>query len=271
MSGAGGRHLVTFLSDFGLRDSYVAEVKGVILGLAPTVHLVDVSHDVPAHDLMAGAYLLARVVAAFPPATVHLAVVDPGVGGGRRALAVDTGREILVGPDGLLGLALQGRPPRRTIALPDTVAGARVSPTFHGRDVFGPAVGRLAHGESLTRLGRVTDPPAAFPARGPLVGRGGVRGRVIHVDRFGNLITDIGRAMAAQARGGASPGVRMTVGLCGRRIRGLVRTYSDAPRGTLVALWGSADLLEIAVVEGDARQRLGARRGTPVAIQERSG
>ena len=256
--------VVTLTTDFGLRDAYVAEMKGVILGLTSAVHLVDVTHEVPAHDVTEGALALEAVAPCFPPGTVHLAVVDPGVGTARRGIAVAARGQVFVGPDnGLFTPFLDGEWRAVELASPDHRMPS-VSRTFHGRDVFAPAAAHIARGLALARLGPpVTDPVRlAWPRARELAGT--VAGAVVHVDRFGNLVTSI----PAEAVDGLDPGT--TVRVAGRAVP-LVGTYADLAPGRAGALVGSRNRLEIAVREGSAAATLGARRGTPVVISRRTG
>ncbi len=247
--------VITLLTDFGVADTYVGQMKGAILAIAPAATLVDLTHAVPAQDVFAGAFLLWTAVAAFPPGTVHLAVVDPGVGSSRRALAVQTQRgDRLVGPDnGLLMPAaerLGGIGSAVGLATP-----ASASATFHGRDVFAPAAARLAAGAPLRDLGRpVTD---LVELSLPTANEDG--GQVVHVDVYGNLITNIPADSLA----------RDSVVAVGDAQVPLVAFYEQAQPGALLALIGSAGLLEISVRNGSAAERLGARRGTPVTLSSR--
>jgi S-adenosylmethionine hydrolase len=247
------RPLVTLLTDFGTADGYVAEMKGVLLAHAPEAQLVDAAHDLPPHDVEAARLALARYWRRYPEGTVHLAVVDPGVGSERRALAVASHGRLLVGPDnGVLSPALL-LPGARAVALPVPAGG---SATFHGRDVFAPAAARLAGGVSLEALGEPCDDPVV--RRTPEAHRqpdGAVRGEVIAVDRFGNLITNLIARRAA------------TFELAGRRVA-LARTYADAAPGALVALTGSSGLVEIARRDGSAARELGLARGAPVVMRQ---
>jgi len=243
--------IVTLLTDFGTADGYVAEMKGVLVSLAPEVTLVDVAHDLPAHDVEAARLAVARYWMRFPPGTVHMVVVDPGVGGARAAIAAACEGRFLVGPDnGVLSPALLHRDARCVrLTIP-----ANASPTFHGRDVFAPAAAQLASGVALDALGEPYDDPVV--RRTPEAVRradGGVEGVVIAVDRFGNLITNL-----IAHRGGG-------VELAGQMVP-LARTYSDVGEGALVALTGSAGLLEIAVRDGSAAHRLGLGRGDAVVL-----
>ena len=243
------RPLVTLLTDFGTADGYVAEMKGVLLSAAPDATIVDLTHDVPPHDVDAARLALARCWRRFPAGVVHLVVVDPGVGSARAALAVESDGRRLVGPDnGVLSpaLLLAGA---RAVTLP-VPAGA--SPTFHGRDVFAPAAARLATGIAIDALG----PPCAEPIvrRTPEARRredGALIGEVIAVDRFGNAVTNL-----IGVRGGA-------VEVAGRRIP-MQRTYADVAPGSLTALCGSSGLIELAVRDGSAAREHGLGRGAEV-------
>lgn len=246
------RPLITLLTDFGTADGYVAEMKGVLLSAAPAAQLVDVSHDIPPQDIEAGRLALARYWRRFPPGTVHLVVIDPGVGGSRAALAVASDERWLVGPDnGVLSPALL-MADARAVALA-TPAGA--SATFHGRDVFAPAAARLLLGEDLDALG----PDASDPIirRTPEPRRqsdGSFLGEVIATDRFGNAITNF-----LGHRGGMVE--------VGAAVLPVARTYGDVAPGEPVALCGSSGLIEIAIRDGDAARVLGLRRGTPVRLR----
>lgn len=249
--------VITLLTDFGTADGYVAELKGVLLSEAPGVTVVDATHDLPAQDVEAGRLALARYWRRFPRGTVHLAVVDPGVGSTRAALAVESDGRFLVGPDnGVLSPALLvagARAVRLTV-------GPRASATFHGRDVFAPAAARLALGAALDTLGE----PIAAPVvrRTPEARRladGSVEGCVIAVDRFGNAVTNL-LAGPASTRPGA------TLEVAGRVVP-VRRVYADAEPGEPVALAGSNGLLEVAVRDGSAARGLGVARGARVVLR----
>lgn len=243
--------LVTLLTDFGTADGYVAEMKGVLLTLAPEARLVDASHELPPQDVEYARLALARYWRRFPVGTIHLVVVDPGVGSARRAIAVASDGRLLVGPDnGVLSPALL-LPGARAVTLP-TPPGA--APTFHGRDLFAPAAARLATGAALEALGEPCDDPIV--RRTPEARRlddGAVLGEVIAVDRFGNLVTNL-----LTMRGGS-------LEVAGQRLA-VRRTYADVAPGTLLALVGSSGLLEVAVREGSAARRLGVARGAAVRL-----
>ena len=262
--------LVALLTDFGLRDHYVGAMKGVVLAACPEATLVDVGHEVAAHDVMEGALTLAAVVTAFPAGTVFLAVVDPGVGSGRRGLAAEAGGYRFVGPDnGLLSLALSERERPRVHAL--TNAGLfrhEVSPVFHGRDVFAPVAGLLARGLPLEDVGpAVMDPVTlAVPAlEHPRPGDW--RAVVLHVDRFGNLTTNLRKAELEAISASVPEGEAGLLVELEDSVIPLARTYSDVAVGQPLALIGSSGRLEIAVHRGSAARVLGAGEGAVVRLR----
>jgi S-adenosylmethionine hydrolase len=255
--------VITLTTDFGARDPYVAEMKAVILGLNPTVRFIDVSHEVAAHDVIEGALAVQAIAAVCPEGTIHVAVVDPGVGTRRRGLVVAAAGQLFVGPDnGLFTPVLAGSDWRAFELRSAEYRRSQVSATFHGRDVFAPAAAHLARGIAPASFGPpVTDPVRIALAATREVG-GEVRGRVIHVDRFGNLVTSIDSETVERLSRGS--GV-LTVRIGGRRMP-VVRTYGDLSMGGAGALAGSHGRLEIAVREGSAATRLRARRGTMVRL-----
>lgn len=257
--------VISLLTDFGLADPYVGEMKGRILAGAPGVDLVDLTHSIPAGDIAAGAFLLSRAWEAFPEGTVHLAVVDPGVGTRRAALAVDASGHWFVGPDnGLLSMAV-GTPDRIWRLDADRVVpGQKPSPTFHGRDLFAPAAVRLAQGEDpagmATEARSMTGLEPVFEQRGDRL-----VGEVLWVDHFGNAITAIG----ADALAEVGPEVQVRVGAL--RLQGLHRTFGDVESLTPLAYIGSGGTLELAVRDGDLSERFGIERGSRVEIRPRTG
>jgi S-adenosyl-L-methionine hydrolase (adenosine-forming) len=263
--------IITLTTDFGLVDSYVGTMKGVILNIAPDARLVDITHDVNPQDTHQAAYIVHTFYSYFPSGAIHLVVVDPGVGSERRAIALSTPAALFVAPDnGVLtyvwrdALSTWGPEACEVVELAEPRFWlGRVSSTFHGRDIFAPVVGHLARGASLYSLGprlpRLTEAELEQPASGR---NGGLVGRIIHVDHFGNCITNITPQHLAQA--GLSE--HMIVQIIDQRIAGLHRTFSDVPVGALIALIGSNDHLELAVRNGNAAQTLGVSIGDTVRV-----
>jgi S-adenosylmethionine hydrolase len=263
--------LITLTTDFGLSDSYVAQMKGVILTIAPDAVLIDVTHKIPPQDCTAASAVLADTVDAFPIGTIHLVVVDPGVGTDRRAIAVeargkkDAGELRFVAPDnGVLTRVLEGREISRAVRLSEPrFWRTHVSQTFHGRDVFGPVVAHWSRGVDLAEFGPALDSPfVKLPVPQPIREGRTVRGEVVRTDAFGNLITNIGAAQLADA-----DRERLMVEIGTQRIAGISRAYQDRPSGELVAVIGSSGMLEIAVCCGRAGEVLAAWSGDNVVVR----
>jgi len=264
------RPIITFLSDFGHTDWFVGVVHGVLHSLAPDAHVVDLSHSIPPANIAHGAFMLEAACPDFSPGTVHLAVVDPGVGTSRRAIAAIAHGQVFVGPDnGLLEWAFVD-----PNCLVHELAYEKhfrqpVSRTFHGRDVFAPVAARLARGEAITSCGpRVTD-PVRLAQHEPERRSGSLIGHVVFLDRFGNALTNLTSTSIAAAFGEVTDDASLEVRVLDRRIAGLSRSYGDAPVGTLVAIIGSSGRLEIAQVGGAASERLGIGEGDAVVVRRR--
>ena len=255
--------IITLTTDFGLRDAYVGAMRGAILCRNPAARLCDITHEIDAQDIRSAAGILASACPHFPPGTVHLCVVDPGVGTARHGIVAQAGAHLFVGPDnGVLLLALEalGGWEAHRIERPELFALA-VSTTFHGRDVFGPTAGELSRGMRVSEVGRAqTELVPAPRAPEPSVTERAVRGEVVRVDRFGNLITNLPATLLPECPG------RITVGQ--HVAQAFVSTYGDAPPDAgLVALVGSDGELELAVPCGHAARRLGLGVGAPVVVQ----
>ncbi len=257
--------LITLTTDFGTRDPYVAAMKGVSLSLQPDVGLIDVTHEVPAQDVMHAAFVLRQAYPFFPAGTVHVVVVDPGVGTARRAIALRAGEHLFVGPDnGVFALVLDADTLNEVVVLdrPEYWRVPQPSPTFHGRDIFMPAAAYLAAGYPLQALGTPLSDirPLRWPL--PLVDAEGVRGFVIHIDHFGNCISNI-RPDDVECHRSGRP-LRCYVGTT--TVNALSTTYAEVPAGDPLLLYGSAGLLEVAVNGGNAAEMLDIRRGAPVTL-----
>jgi S-adenosyl-L-methionine hydrolase (adenosine-forming) len=244
--------IITLLTDFGTADGYVGEMKGVLLSEIPSATLVDITHEIPSHDVELGRLTLARYWRRFPPGVVHMAIVDPGVGSNRAAIAVASEGRFLVGPDnGLLSPALLIPGVRvARLEIPPTAAA-----TFQGRDVFAPAAARLAAGLALDAVGGPAADPIVRRTPEPRRGlEGELIGQVIAIDRFGNAVTNL------------LGGRRGSVAVGDRRMQ-LHRTYTDLGAGELGAVIGSTGLIEIVVREGRASDVLSLARGSPVSLR----
>lgn len=272
--------IITLTTDFGTTDPYVGVMKGVILGINPQARLVDLTHAVGPQQVLQGSFLLGTAFRYFPPGAIHLAVVDPGVGSARRALAVQAEGHYFVAPDngllshalGALGLIKGGR--GQSPALTSLKPGMRavcltnprfwlhpVSSTFHGRDIFAPAAAHLSAGARLEELGETVSSLLLYPLSPPRRRGGSILGRVLHIDRFGNLVTDIpGRDL---------PQGPLTILVGGRAIQGLSSSYAEVPgdgESPLLAIVGSAGYLEVSARNTSAAALLAVGLGHSVRI-----
>lgn len=273
---------IALLTDFGTADVFVGVMKGVIHARAPRARVVDLTHEIPPGDVPAAALRLWQTAPHMPRGTIYLAVVDPGVGSSRRAVAVAMPSFACVGPDnGVFTWLLAREPSSRAVEIPLPPSG---SATFHGRDVFAPAAARLAAGTPVHRLGaavsdlRTLPPPRLFLEEAPAAAAtAAVRGEILLADRFGNLLTSIGVLCAGAGFLRVDPwipgcpqmrleGPGFAVHLPGGQAAQLVHTFSDAPDGSLLAYIGSDGLLEIGVNRGSAVEMLGLQRGAEVVL-----
>ena len=261
------RPVVALLTDFGTRDHYAGTMKGVVLGLCPDVTLVDISHDIDPHDVLAGALELAASYRFFPAGTIFLVVVDPGVGSARRPLAAEAGGYRFVAPDnGVLSLVFREAAPKRVVELTERkYARPTVSRTFEGRDRFAPAAAWLAKGLELSALGRTLTTWTTLDVPEAVVTDSQIVAEILRVDRFGNLITNLDRRTFERfATGGADAGIEITAGT--QAVDRVVATYAEAAPGSVCALFGGSDHLEVAVNGGSAAERLQLARGARVTV-----
>lgn len=257
--------IITLTTDFGTKDAYVGQVKGVILARCPEATLVDLTHRIPPQAVTQAALSLASSVPHFPTGTIHLAVVDPGVGTNRRPIMAQAGGNLFVAPDnGLLTLILDAHPQAQVRVITNQqYMNERISPTFHGRDLFGPVVGHLAAGLDPARLGDPIDNPVRLDLEPPVLKSGRITGRVVMVDRFGNLITNIPVEMILAPHSNRAP----VFHVAGQTLSGLHLTYAEAEPGNPLALIGSFDLLEIALNQGRADDFFGLSVNDPVEVE----
>lgn len=256
--------LITLTTDFGVGSPYVAAMKGAILSINPAATLVDITHTVCPQDIRHGALILADVTDRFPAGTIHVAVVDPGVGTDRAIVCACLGRQTYVAPDnGLLSLVARRAAPGLLIRLADPAYWLQpVSATFHGRDIMAPAAGWLSLGLDPRRLGPPVERLADLEWPEPRATEGRVEGEVLAVDSFGNLITNVPGDMLTAACADDRTAVTCGAG----RASGIVRTYADRLKGELIALVGSTGRLELAIVGGSAAEVLRVGPGHPVTI-----
>jgi S-adenosyl-L-methionine hydrolase (adenosine-forming) len=260
------RPVIALLTDFGTRDHYAGTMKGVALGICPDATLVDITHDIAAHDVLGGALELAACFKYFPASTIFLVVVDPGVGSQRRGLAAEAGDYRFVAPDnGVLSAVFEEHPPRKVVELSERkYARPTLSRTFEGRDRFAPAAAWLAKGIDLGALGRPAARIHSLQIPKPTAGEEQIAGEVLRVDRFGNLVTNVDRRTFERLASGAVD-IRIGPHAVGR----VVSTYADMPAGEVCALFGSTDHLEVAANGTSAAALLALERGAPVTIARR--
>ncbi|MBE9114140.1 SAM-dependent chlorinase/fluorinase [Nodosilinea sp. LEGE 07298] len=254
--------IIALITDFGLQDSYVGVMKGVIATLSPTAQLIDLTHSIPPQDIYAARFTLLSAYPYLPPGTIYLVVVDPGVGTTRRAVAVQTSHGFLVGPDnGVLSGVLDSTPAIGAVELlnPDYWRSPQPSVTFHGRDIFAPVAAHLANGVPIDRLGPAVDPQSliTLPLMRSTPTATGWQGTVQYIDRFGNAATTIPASAVASDHWTVTVGETTLPGL---------RTYGEVPPGEGLALVGSHGFVEIAVNQGSAQQRFGLAVGDRICI-----
>jgi S-adenosylmethionine hydrolase len=258
--------VISLLTDFGDQDTYAGQMRGVITGLNPDVQVIDLTHHIPPQDIVRGAITWADALDAFPPGTIHVGVVDPGVGTSRRAVAAEIGPWRFVAPDNGLLTAIQVRWPTHVVVELNREEWRRkpTSATFHGRDLFSPVAAHWSRGVSISELGSIRETPLIeVPLPTVAVTDVTAAGEILWPDRFGNLITSITTADLPAA----IPAEQFRVAVAGNAITGISRCYGDQPPGSLLALWGSSGRLELAITNGSANAQPNLRRGTPVEVR----
>lgn len=249
------RKIITLLTDFGLEDHFVGSLKGVILSINPQAAITDITHLIRPQNITEGAWVLREVYARFPKGTIHVAVVDPGVGSTRRALCVQTPRGFLLGPDnGLLSLALDLEKTYEARHITnDRYFLKPVSHTFHGRDIFSPVAAHLSRRNIFSSLGPVVRSIEHLRLPKPRTVGKRLRGEVIYIDRFGNGLTNVTRADTPRSV------ARISIG--SQRLSGIKRWFAEGNSGELIAIWSSSGFLEFAVPNGSAREKFNIREG----------
>lgn len=255
--------IITLTTDFGTQDHYVSVMKAVMLGITSNARFIDVSHDIPAQDIMAGAWVVRNAAFSFPPGTVHLVVVDPGVGTERNAIALKIEDQYFVGPDNGIFSLLYTDFNYEAVKLnkPDYWLQKR-SRTFHGRDIFAPVAAHLSEGVPLDQLGEPITELVSYHWAVPIGDKDGVQGWVIHIDRFGNLITNISESLLEETAGRRK--VRVYVG--NTIIDHMVNTFGDVEPGEAAAFIGSSGMLEVGINKGNAAEMLGVDKGAQISL-----
>ena len=258
---------ITLITDFGLADGFVGTMKGVIYTINPDATIVDISHEIAPQDVSTAGFLLKASYGYFPQGTVHIVVVDPGVGGQRRAIVVETAEYYFVAPDnGVLTRALAGERIMKSVELTNQAYFLdEVSDTFHGRDIFAPAAAQLSLDTAIEAFGVEIDDLVQMSLSEPEVHRGSIKGHIIHTDRFGNLTTDIPRKLFETLVSDRP----FVIAVAGIRLDVVARSYADVPIGLPLAVFNSFGNLEIAVNRDSAAEILGAGKGDDVRIKVR--
>jgi hypothetical protein len=256
--------IITLTSDFGLQDHYVSAMKAVILGIAPDARLIDISHDIPPQDIMAGAWVVRNAAFLFPPGTVHLVVVDPGVGTPRHPIALKAGDQYFVGPDnGIFSLFFDEFEFEAVkINNKDYWRQEGLSKTFHGRDVFAPVTAHLSNGVSFDEIGEPIEELVTYHWAVPIADKDGLQGWVVHIDRFGNLITNISEQLFEEHI--KKKDVKIYVG--NTMLKKIVSTFGDVEEGEPAAFIGSSGMLEIGINKGNAGRMLSVDKGAQISI-----
>jgi len=259
------RPIVAFLTDFGTRDHYSGVMKGVVLSLCPDATVIDVTHELPVHDITAAAYHLAATYKYFPAGTIFVTVVDPGVGSARRGIAVEAGDWKFVAPDnGVLTLVLRETPVKTAVELTERrYARPTISRTFEGRDRFAPAAAWLAKGTNMTALGRPAHDLVQMDLPVVEETRESITGAIVRVDRFGNAVSNIDRKAFERIAAGRA----VVIDAAGKQVDRLVATYAEIGEGEVCALFGSTDHLEFASQSGSAAELRGLSCGAPVVVR----
>lgn len=258
------KKIITLTTDFGLKDPYVGALKGAVLSINPRVEIIDITHLITPGNIIEGAFVLKDAFGFFPKGTIHVGVVDPGVGGVRKPILIETERYLFVGPDnGLFTQALEKEKVLRIVHLTKKEFFLKdVSNTFHGRDIFGPVASHLSLGVPPGSLGGSIENITELTLPKAQKEEGALKGEVIYIDSFGNLMTNIRKDDISSYKERA-----LEVTVMGKNIGGIKKTYADAEKGALVALFGSSNCLEIAVNSGSASKVLGASVGERVVLR----
>jgi Uncharacterized conserved protein len=257
------KRIITLTTDFGLKDPYVGAMKGVILSINSDILITDITHEIPSYDVFKGAFALRNFYRYFPEGTIHVVVVDPGVGGRRKPIAVEADEGMFVGPDnGIFSFIYSESKTVKVVEISNPrYVLANVSSTFHGRDIFAPAAAHLSLGVPVDNLGEKVANPVKLPIKEPEVRENEIIGEIIYTDNFGNLVSNIPDDLI-------KPGSRIYVGKS--IIKGTSKSYSDVPKGELLAIIGSSGFLEISVNQGRASEVIDAEKSTIIVLDDKT-
>lgn len=255
--------IITLTTDFGQKDYYVSAMKAVMLEILPDVRFIDISHEIPPQDIMAGSWVVKNSTPLFPEKTVHLVVVDPGVGTDRNPVAVQVNNQYYIGPDNGIFSLLTDQHDFKAIRLSNqTYWRDSPSNTFHGRDIFAPVAAHLAAGVSLEELGTPIDDLVRYRWAEPIADKDGIQGWILHIDRFGNLISNLSEELINEVISGKE--VKIYVG--NTILDEIVTTFGSVPEGEPAALIGSSGMLEIGINKGSAEEMLGVQKGAQISL-----
>lgn len=255
--------IITLTTDFGLQDHYVSAMKAVILGISPDVRMIDISHDIPAQDIMAGAWVIRNSAFLFPENTVHLVVIDPGVGTSRQPICLRIHDQYFVGPDnGIFSLLYDEFEYEAFKLSKREFWREEVSRTFHGRDIFAPVAAHISRGVPLKDLGEPASDLVTYHWAVPIADKDGLQGWVVHIDRFGNLITNISEQLMREHIRSS----RLKIYVGNTMIKKLVKTFGDVEDGDPAAFIGSSGMLEIGINKGNASRLLNVDKGAQISI-----
>jgi S-adenosylmethionine hydrolase len=258
--------IVTLTTDFGMKDAFVGVMKGVILGICPEARIVDITHEIPSQNVLEACFIIYSSYSYFPKDAVHVVVVDPGVGSERHIICVETPVGVFIAPDnGVLSLVMSSVVPMKIRSVTNTdLFLHKVSSTFHGRDIFAPVAAHILDGVPVDTVGDPVENPRVIAFPEPMQEGSRLVGEILHIDRFGNLITNILEQDLADL-----PAESVTVRVGDMMLKGIKRAYADVAVGSPVALLGSSWRLEIAVNRGSAAALLGTSKGEPVEVDLR--
>jgi len=255
--------IITLTTDFGKEDGYVGAVKGVLLKINPRMEIIDITHEISCFNILEGALVLNSFYQFFPKGTVHLAVVDPGVGGERKGILIMTDNYFFIGPDnGIFSFIFEKEKIRGMVDLTNTKYFLqKPSSTFHARDIFAPVSAYLSLGVELEEFGSLTKECYKLKLPQPVYKKGYLKGEIIYIDRFGNLVSNISSDLLSEEK-------QIQIKICQRKIKHLSRFYTEEKEGKPVALIGSSNLLEIAVNQGNAQRLLKAKVGDKITVEK---